>query len=805
MYGRSVDDDSLFFQHTYLTIVAKTMATRILGETLPPARDLLEGAPFAAASIHGAVESDFFDWVLDADDGADLVERIARQVSRFRLLDIESDVLRSLYESLIDPEQRHLLGEYYTPDWLASRVCDRAIKRPLDERVLDPAAGSGTFLFHAVRKFLAAADVAGIPNPEAVSQCCDKVLGIDVHPVAVIIARVNYLLAIGEQRLHEHAELAVPVYLGDSLQWNTTALLGRREVSIPVPASDANLNFPFAVTREPGLFDASINAMLGFIDEQADSPALQAWLMRQGITDKDDLHLLSETYDTLAKLCANGEDHIWGYVARNLARPIWLSTDGQRPDVIVGNPPWLSYRFMDAAMQKKFRDESSRLGVWVGGAGRVSHQDLSAYFFARATELYLDRGATIAFVMPFAALSRHHFEKFRSGSFASPQGRPKRDQLFASVRFEEAWGFDETVQPLFPVPSCVLIARAADAGPLPERMALYRGTLPRRDASPAEADAALERQLVPWPDVGAEESSVYKDRFRSGAIVFPRMLFVVERVAAGKMGGDPTAPLVRSRRTSLEKPPWRNLEPLEGRVEAQFLRPLYMGESIAPYRLLSAPLAVIPWDEGATTLLDRGAAQSKGHLHLGRWLGAVEELWHTHGKRKDEPLVPRLDYFGQLSAQMPGVPVRLVYSKAGTLPAAAILRDPRAVAENLLYWTDVTSVNEGRYLEAILNSETSRKAVAGSQSRGQWGARDFDKLMLELPIPAYSAGDELHAQLVAAAVRAEGVAAGVDLPPSVHFIRARGLIRAALERDGVAATIDRLVARLLQLETKSLG
>jgi hypothetical protein len=804
VYGRSVDDDSLFFQHTYLTIVAKTMATRILGETLPAARDLLEGAPFAAASIHGAVESDFFDWVLDAADGADLVERIARQVSRFRLLDIESDVLRSLYESLIDPEQRHLLGEYYTPDWLAAQVCDRAIQRPLEQRVLDPAAGSGTFLFHAVRKFFAAADVAGIPNPEAISQCCEKILGIDVHPVAVIIARVNYLLAIGEQRLREHAEFAVPVYLGDSLQWNTTALLGRREVSIPVPASNATLNFPFAVTQEPGLFDASINAMLGFIDEHADASAFHAWLMRQGITDKEDLGLLSGTYDTLAELCAKGEDHIWGYVARNLARPIWLSTDGQRPDVVVGNPPWLSYRYMDAAMQKTFRDESLRLGVWVGGAGRVSHQDLSAYFFARATELYLDRGATIAFVMPFAALSRHHFEKFRSGSFASPQGRPKRHQLFASVRFEEAWGFDETVQPLFPVPSCVLIARAADPGPLPEQVTLYRGTLPRRDASPAEANAALERRLVRWPDIGAEGSSLYKERFRSGAIVFPRMLFVVERVTAGRMGSDPSAPLVRSRRTSLEKPPWRNLEPLEGRVEAQFLRPLYMGESIAPYRLLSAPLAVIPWDEDTAALLDRGGAQSQGHLHLGRWLGAVEELWHAHGKRNDQPLVPRLDYFGQLRAQMPGVPLRLVYSKAGTLPAAAILRDPRALVENLLYWTDLTSVDEGRYLEAILNSETARKAVASSQSRGQWGARHFDKLMLELPIPAYLAGDALHAELVAAAQRAEDVAASVAMPPAVNFIRARGLVRAALERDGIAATVDRLVARLLHLDPNAL-
>ena len=61
--------------------------------------------------------------------------------------DIQTDVLKGLYESLVDPEQRHDLGEYYTPDWLAHRICAEVIDEPLQQRVLDPACGSGTFLF----------------------------------------------------------------------------------------------------------------------------------------------------------------------------------------------------------------------------------------------------------------------------------------------------------------------------------------------------------------------------------------------------------------------------------------------------------------------------------------------------------------------------------------------------------------------------------------------------------------------------------------------------------------------------------
>jgi len=803
VYGASMDADDLFYQHTYLTIVAKTMATQVLGVGVPQAADLLAGAPFTDAGIHGAVESDFFDWVLDATGGADLVERIARQVSRFRLADVQADVLKGLYESLIDPEQRHDLGEYYTPDWLAARICERAITDPLQQRVLDPACGSGTFLFHAVRLFLAAADAAGVSSGEAVSHCCASVLGIDVHPVAAIIARVTYLLALGEDRLREHPAITVPVYLGDSLQWNTRTFMGAREISIEVPGETRSLVFPFSVTHDPGVLDSVIEAMLELSEQKADDAAFRAWLGRAGVTDSGDVNELAATYILLRDLREDDRDHIWGYVARNLSRPIWLSSAGQRPDVIVGNPPWLSYRYMAPAMQQQFWDESKRLGVWVGGAGRSPHQDLSGYFYARCTELYLDPGATIAFVMPFAALSRHHFEKFLAGRYSSPQGRPKHEHIFASVKFIEAWGFDETVQPLFPVPSCVLIGRAGETGPLPDVITMYEGELPRRDATPAEADAVLRAHTRPWIEHVSGEPSPYEKRFRQGAIVLPRVLFVVERAPVGRLGGDPAAPVVRSRRTALEKAPWRSLPALEGRVEAQFLRPLYLGESIAPFRLLEAPLAVIPWNDEAGKLLDRDAARDAAHLNLSRWLAEIEELWKEHGKRSDEPLVPRLDFFGQLSSQMPPAPIRVVYGASGTLPAAAILRDQRAIVEHKLYWT-ATGQDEARYLEAILNSETARAAAAHLQSRGQWGARDFDKVMLELPIPEFVAGEQIHAELVAAARRAEDAAAGLDLPATVNFVRARQLVRAALEREGIASLIDRLVARLLRLETNAL-
>jgi hypothetical protein len=125
-YGTPVGDDSLFLQHTYLTIVAKTIAARVLDLQADDAAAILSGRALDEVGIQGAVESGFFDWILEVGEGRDLVLRIARQTGRFRLCDVEVDVPKSLYESLIDPAQRRDLGEYYTPDWLAAKIVHRA-------------------------------------------------------------------------------------------------------------------------------------------------------------------------------------------------------------------------------------------------------------------------------------------------------------------------------------------------------------------------------------------------------------------------------------------------------------------------------------------------------------------------------------------------------------------------------------------------------------------------------------------------------------------------------------------------------
>jgi hypothetical protein len=95
-----------------------------------------------------------------------------------------------------------------------------------------------------------------------------------------------------------------------------------------------------------------------------------------------------------------------------------------------------------------------------------------------------------------------------------------------------------------------------------------------------------------------------------------------------------------------------------------------------------------------------------------------------------------------------------------------------------LYWSAPVTEKEARCLTALLNSKTARQRGESLQSRGH--ARDFDKVMFNLPIPRFDTADSLHNAIAGAARAAEVIAASVPLPENIKFQRARGLVRAAL-------------------------
>jgi hypothetical protein len=798
VYGREVESDALFFQHTFLVIVAKAIALAVVGLRDDNPRRVLSGAALEAAGIFGAAESDIFDWVVAVPEGEALVRRILTHVRRFRLDQVESDVLKILYESLIDREERHGLGEYYTPDWLAAKIVRHAVERPIEQRVLDPACGSGTFLFHAIRNFIKEAEEAGLEERLRAEEATDHIAGMDIHPVAVIIARVTYLLALAPVIAKRARSLSIPVYLGDALQLSTATTMHLKEliIRVPPPPEGTDFKFPEIFCKDIHLFDEPVAPMRQGSEQKMTARQIeQAFKLdverhyKRDMTkaEAEGVGEMVTTYAAFDELRRQGRDSAWTHVGRNLSRPLVQPFGAGWANVVVGNPPWVAFRHMSVDLHKRFRALANGERVYVGGKF-ATQNDLAALFTVRAVSLYLRSGGRIAFILPLAALTRGQFEKFRKGSFSS-----------ARIAWEEAWTMNDDVQPLFPVPSCVVFGRRrATAKVLPDKVRAYSGQLPMRDASEAQADAALMvRENAPKPAEGRfTGGSAYRKSFRQGATLVPRMLCLVERKSLGRLGEDPTAPFVVSRRNSQEKQPWKSRTGVEHRVEAEFLHPVLLGESILPYRMWRPFEGVVPVTaQGA--VLDAEAAANRGYSGLQGWMTAAEAIWDANAESGSMKLVDRWNYHNELGAQFPIPHLRVVYAASGTIPAACLLRGSTAAIEHAIYWAQIFSESEGHYLAALLNSETARARIASIQARGQWGARHFDKVMFTLPIPRFDARVTLHSDLAAAAAEAERVAAAFEFPETVKFQRARKLIRDALTETGIAPQIDELVARLL--------
>ncbi|MEM2233162.1 MAG: N-6 DNA methylase [Nitrososphaerota archaeon] len=117
-------------------------------------QELFENAVRVTDDFEAVFLTDVYDrLVLPSDQDAleDVIEGInsfIQDMDRYRLEDLEADVVGHVYESLIEPAERHQLGQFYTPPAIAELIVRWCVRSP-DDKVLDPAAGSGTFLVKA--------------------------------------------------------------------------------------------------------------------------------------------------------------------------------------------------------------------------------------------------------------------------------------------------------------------------------------------------------------------------------------------------------------------------------------------------------------------------------------------------------------------------------------------------------------------------------------------------------------------------------------------------------------------------------
>jgi len=793
------DDHELFVEHTLLVATAETVAHAVLGFDIKEldAAALLGGDLFSRrALILGVVEHDFFDWPLDCgESGHRWVLAIARRLAQFDWSATQHDAMKTIYESVITAATRKTLGEYYTPDFLAEHMVSETVTDPLNARVLDPSCGSGTFVFHAVRRYLDAADAAGHDNATALRGLVTHVAGIDLHPVAVTLARVTYLLAIGSERLQapDRPALRVPIYIGDSIQWGQRRDLFASE-TLNVDTDDGaqmfadQLRFPHSLLDDADRFDqlvaevadASTNRPRG-----SSHPAVGPIARRHGLSGQD-LDTLTTTFATMCRLHDEGRNHIWGYFVRNLARPAWFARPANRVNVLIGNPPWLSFRFMTAAMQERFRAMASTRGLWAGGS-LATQQDLSDLFVVRAIEQFLQEGGRFNFVMPAAALTRGQYHGFRQGIWPTDDGT-------VAVSFVPAWDLS-MVYPYFFPRTCAVVggerkASPAETRPLGADVISWSGSISNVHSPWSTVEVQLTQVARRLERKGRDgQTSPYKDRFTNGATVFPRVLTTVVRDETSPVGTGAGRMAVRSARGTYEKLPWKSLDDLHGVIEEQFLYPLLLGECVLPYRQLEAPLAVLPVTS-AGRLVE--PSESPG---LSEWWSRASQHWDAH-RSSAMTLTQNIDYRRKLTQQFPLAPHRVVVAHSAMHVAACRVTSPSAVVEHQLDWAAVRSAQEGLFLCGLLNSPTVTQIATPHMTSGKGGGRHLGKSLWNVPVPLFDPDDPLHATLVELAGAAEEIVLRMELPRAVHGTLRR-FIRHQLATSQLGRRIDQLTAEIL--------
>jgi len=177
--------------------------------------------------------SDLFDWWTDAEkleESRTLCEALAEavlSVFQFDFAGLSGDLLGTLYQSYFDPETRKALGEFYTPPEVVEFILDHAGYEGVTvrtARLLDPACGSGTFLVHALQRYLKA---NATRDPATVLEELIwglRITGFDINPFACLMAQVNYaaqILHLYAKALTRNPEFAIPllpIFRTDSLR-----------------------------------------------------------------------------------------------------------------------------------------------------------------------------------------------------------------------------------------------------------------------------------------------------------------------------------------------------------------------------------------------------------------------------------------------------------------------------------------------------------------------------------------------------------------------------------------------------------
>ncbi|MBM3128171.1 MAG: hypothetical protein FJ009_05970 [Chloroflexi bacterium] len=438
-----------------------------------------EGGFISSLNVRNFLEGELFDWYVDPRgwdkelDGAvrSVVSKLSGyEVTTFVLKPEEThDLLKDLYERLIPRQARHDLGEYYTPDWLAQFVLGElrdlaGYDGDVFKRVLDPTCGSGTFLVEVIKQAKDSPQAKTLAPEQVLQAITRNIVGFDLNPLAVLAARANYIIALGDlirgsEGLRYIPEpITIPIWLTDSIlvpaaprqaglgQTNPAYQVSlevlkelrprgkpsEHQLFVPRPLVDEGKLEVLAETVQRGI-EQDWNAER-FADAIFDAANLETWYRARNsdrrIVEEEIVtarRLLREMFETFRELKAKNLDDAWARYLVNRFAPIYTTRESKF-DFVVGNPPWINWE----SLPDDYRDAQQSLWKEYGlfkqaGTGNkgtsVRHgagkKDLSMLVTYVAVDKLLRDGGHIAFVITQTVFKTEAGEGFRR--FVIPQ------------------------------------------------------------------------------------------------------------------------------------------------------------------------------------------------------------------------------------------------------------------------------------------------------------------------------------------------------------------------------------------------
>lgn len=632
---------ALFALQTAYAIIVKIVAYRILSivrykeslidfealigcdsEALRYQLSLLEeGAVFRDYGITNLLEGDFFSWYTAkeqwSDDISQSVSDVFKVLSKYSdkaVLNTQKssyDFFKELYQGMMPAAVRHALGEYYTKQWLARQVVDEALKLAATPnwKGLDPCCGSGTFITVMTDKVLE--ETKNETKEKQLHEVLSRVKGIDLNPIAVLTARVNYFINISHL-LGPQEELEIPVYLGDSsyvpqrcefdgincLKYFINTLIS--PISILVPASMVEDPFKFSKAM------TTIELYIRALDEDGTYNCLAELVAPRERTEavKNEIHKLSGALVDLERRKWNG---IWARIITNYLTTANLG----KFDIIVGNPPWVDWKSLPSGYRDKIKSLCISRKLFSGDkvTGGIN-LNICALISNVVAENWLTNAGILGFLMPEPLISqqsyegfrnmylsddsRLYFKKFTNWTKAGHPFKPVTQKFLTFYMTKEPVDYKKGVD----VDWFVLKERknydSCEILSLDEYFDVHKGIAATcHNSKNFFAYVNSRKQLNEFMSVAGESEYIG----REGIEFYPQEMMIFEE------SGLPSAPNCTSLRNIQIKKAKYHIPQTVELLETKHLHPLVKGVDIFPFHVeLSGYIVPFPYDERDTRL-----------------------------------------------------------------------------------------------------------------------------------------------------------------------------------------------------------